>query len=368
MCYRLAASFLAMAVAWCAIALHPVNARLDGPELESSAPAKPASQTNSGFQAAPVIAGMISQVQTTDLYSLTAELTGEWPALVGGEPYTISTRFTGSITPVQKATQYAYEWMAGTGLAVDYHPWSASGYSNRNVVAVMTGTIRPDEIVMAVAHLDSMSPEDSRMTLAPGADDNASGSAAVLTMARIFSQYSFSRTVRLALFTGEEQGLLGSSVYAAEARARGDNIVAVVNMDMIAWNSPETTPTLDIHIRQTNSAGYTDDLTLASVFTNVVTTYGLSDALIPTIHPTGLWASDHSVFWQQGYPAMLLIEDYQWPERDFNPYYHTVSDTLQHLDMDYFTAFVKAALGTAAHLAHPILPVYVVYLPLAQHR
>lgn len=368
MCYRLAASFLAMAVAWCAIALHPVNARLDGPELESSAPAKPASQTNSGFQAAPVIAGMISQVQTTDLYSLTAELTGEWPALVGGEPYTISTRFTGSITPVQKATQYAYEWMAGMGLAVDYHPWSASGYSNRNVVAVMTGTVRPDEIVMAVAHLDSMSPEDSRMTLAPGADDNASGSAAVLTMARIFSQYSFSRTVRLALFTGEEQGLLGSSVYAAEARARGDNIVAVVNMDMIAWNSPETTPTLDIHIRQTNSAGYTDDLTLASVFTNVVTTYGLSDALIPTIHPTGLWASDHSVFWQQGYPAMLLIEDYQWPKRDFNPYYHTVSDTLQHLDMDYFTAFVKAALGTVAHLAHPILPVYVVYLPLAQHR
>ncbi len=365
--HRLAASFLAMAVAWCAIALHPAGARLDEPGPGSSARATPASHTNDGFQADVNIAGMISQVQAARLYSLTAELTGEWPAIIGGEPYTLSTRFTNSITPIQKATQYAYEWMAGAGLAVDYHPWSAGSYSNRNVVAVITGTVRPDEIVMAVAHLDSLSPADTRMTLAPGADDNASGSAAVLTMARIFSQYSFSRTLRLALFTGEEQGLLGSSVYAAEARARGDTIVAVVNMDMIAWNTPNSPPTLDVHIRLASSAGYTDDLTLAGVFTNVVAAYGLSDQLIPAIHATGIWASDHASFWQQGYPAMLLIEDHTPPEGDFNPYYHTVSDTLQHMDMDYFTAFSKAALGTVAHLAHPILPVYVVYLPLTQH-
>ncbi len=309
---------------------------------------------------------MMSQAQTTHLYSLTAELSGEWPAIIGGEPYTISTRFTNSITPIQQATRYAWEWMAGAGIAVDYHPWSAGGYSNRNVVAVITGTIRPDEIVMAVAHLDSLSPAETRMTLAPGADDNASGSAAVLTMARIFSRYSFSRTLRLALFTGEEQGLLGSSVYAAEARARGDTIVAVVNMDMIAWNSPGTTPTLDIHIRPASSAGYTDDLALAGIFTNVVTAYGLSAHLTPTVHPSGVTASDHASFWQQGYPAMLLIEDYAWPERDFNPYYHTVSDTLQRLDLDYFTAFVKAALGTVAHLAHPIALTHIVYLPLTQ--
>lgn len=354
--HRLAASFVLVTVAWCAIALHPAGARLDSP----------ASSAHSSFQANATIAGMISQAQATHLYSLTAELTGEWPAIIGGAPYTLSTRFTNSITPVYKATQYAYEWMAGAGLAVDYHPWSAGSYSNRNVVAVITGTLRPDEIVMAVAHLDSLSPAATRMTLAPGADDNASGSAAVLTMARIFSQYSFSRTVRLALFTGEEQGLLGSSVYAAQARARGDDIVAVVNMDMIAWNTPNSSPTLDVHIRPASSAGYTDDLTLAGVFTNVVAAYGLSDQLIPTIHATGIWASDHASFWQQGYPAMLLIEDYTPPEGDFNPYYHTVSDTLSHLDMGYFTAFAKAALGTVAHLAHPIALTHVVHLPLTQ--
>lgn len=354
--HRLAALFVMMALAWCAMALRPAGARLDSP----------ASSAHSGFQANATIAGMMSQVQATHLYSLTAELTGEWPAIIGGEPYTLSTRFTGSITPVQQATRYAYEWMAGAGLTADYHPWSAGSYSNRNVVAVITGTLRPDEIVMAVAHLDSLSPADTRMTLAPGADDNASGSAAVLTMARIFSQYSFSRTVRLALFTGEEQGLLGSSVYAAEARARGDTIVAVVNMDMIAWNTPNSSPTLDVHIRPAGSAGYTDDLTLAGVFTSVVAAYRLSDQLIPAIHASGIWASDHASFWQRGYPAMLLIEDYSLPERDFNSYYHTVSDTLQRLDMGYFTAFAKAALGTVAHLGHPIAPTHVVYLPLTQ--
>jgi len=364
--HQLAASLLAIAVACCAIALRPAGARLDETDVSRTEPA-PASQTNSGFQADPSIAGMISQVQAARLYSLTAELTGEWPAIVAGEPYTISTRFTNSITPIQKATQYAYEWMAGAGIAVDYHPWSAGGYSNRNVVAVITGAVRPDEIVMVVAHLDSLSPTQTRMTLAPGADDNASGSAAALSMARIFSQYSFSRTLRLALFTGEEQGLLGSSVYAAEARARNDTIVAVINMDMIAWNTPATSPTLDVHIRPETSAGYTDDLTLAGVFTNVVAAYGLSDQLIPKIELSGISASDHASFWQQGYPAMLLIEDYALPDRDFNPHYHTVSDTLQHLDMDYFTAFVKAALGAAAHLAHPIAPARVVYLPLVQN-
>ncbi len=363
--YGLAALCVACAILWHTNELQPAGARHDGPQPESSVRAAPALQAN-GFQASPIIAGMIAEVQAARLYSLTAELTGEWPAIVGGEPYTISTRFTGSITPIQKATQYAYEWMAGAGVAVDYHPWSASGYSNRNVVAVITGTIRPDEIIMAVAHLDSLSPAETRMTLAPGADDNASGSVAVLSMARIFSQYSFSRTLRLALFSGEEQGLLGSNVYAAAARARGDNIVAVVNMDMIAWNTPGSLPTLDVFIRPTTSAGYTDDLTIAGIFTHVVAAYGLAGQLIPEIYPLWIGASDHASFWQQGYPALLLIEDYYGSTRDFNPRYHTVSDRLEYLDLDYFTAFVKAALGTVAHLAHPVVPVHVIYLPLTQ--
>lgn len=98
-----------------------------------------------------------------------------------------------------------------------YQPWSMG----RNVVGIQPGEGRPGEIVVVCAHLDDM-PEAGP---APGADDNASGSAAVLEAARILSQYRFDRTLHFVLFTGEEQGLLGSRHYVTDAQAGGSNIV-----------------------------------------------------------------------------------------------------------------------------------------------
>ena len=73
-----------------------------------------------------------------------------------------------------------------------------------------------------------------------GADDNASGSTGVMVAAEILSQYEFERTIRYVFFTGEEQGLYGSREYADLVAGAGDNIVAVYNMDMIAWNADGT--------------------------------------------------------------------------------------------------------------------------------
>jgi Zn-dependent M28 family amino/carboxypeptidase len=86
------------------------------------------------------------------------------------------------------------------------------------------------------------------------------------------------------------------------------------------------------------------------VFTNVVNAYGLSSYLTPAIVADGESRSDHSSFWNRGYSAILAIEDWN----DFDDYYHTSNDRLQTLDMAYFTNFVKASVGTAAHLAHPV--------------
>jgi len=96
-------------------------------------------------------------------------------------------------------------------LEASYHNWSRSGYTNRNLIGTLPGTARSNELVLVTAHLDDM-PGGAR---APGADDNASGSVAVLTAAEVFTQFRFERTVRFILFTGEEQGLLGSAQYAA---------------------------------------------------------------------------------------------------------------------------------------------------------
>jgi len=353
---------LLLPVLWCIIALaslvvlgptgttaedadQPSLAQVESSHAPPTARASTALAASQAFLPNPAVAAMLAQVQQSTLYTYTGQLSGEWPALIGGVPYTITTRYTDSGTPIQMATQYVYEHMQALSLTVSYHDWTYLGHSNRNAVGVLTGTTHPDEIVLVTAHLDDM----PSLGLAPGADDNASGSAGVLVAADILHQYQFERTLRFVFFTGEEQWLWGSHEYAESVYNAGDNIVAVYNMDMIAWNS-DISPTLWLHTRRPDNPGYAGDLAIAGVFTNVVDVYGLSGDLTPVITADGTSASDHSSFWNKGYSAILAIED--WNDR--NEHYHTSNDRLQFLDMTYFTNYVKASVGTAAHLACPL--------------
>ena len=121
------------------------------------------------------VAVMIDQVEQNLVYDENGNLSGENPVLIGGSPYTITTRHTGSGTPINMATQYVYERMEAMGLTVSYHDWNGCGRSNRNVIGAKAGIIRPAEVVLITAHLDSMPSSGS----APGADDNASGCGSI---------------------------------------------------------------------------------------------------------------------------------------------------------------------------------------------
>lgn len=292
------------------------------------------------------VKAMIDQVRENTLYDELGKLTGEAPVTIGSSTYTITTRATSSGTPIQKATQYAYERMETMGLAVSYQHWSTPYYSSRNVVGTKPGKTKPSEIVLVTAHLDDV-PESHP---APGADDNASGSTALLMAAEIMASGTFERTLRFVFFTGEEQGILGSNAYAAAAFAANENIVAVYNMDMIAWNTTGSPPTLRLHTRTYGNPGYHADMAIAGTFSDTIATYDLLSFLTPVITSDGEWASDHSSFWDMGYAAILAIED---DYDDFTPYYHTANDTRQRLSLTYFTNFTKASVGTAAHLALP---------------
>jgi len=285
----------------------------------------------------PRVDSIIAAVTQAAVYTFNGNLSGETPVTVDGEPYTIVTRHTSSGVPIQKATQYVFEFMSQFTLGVSFHTWS----SGRNVIGEKLGASEPDEIVLITAHLDDM-PSGG---IAPGADDNASGSVGVMLAAELFDQYWFKKTIRFVFFTGEEQGLLGAQAYAAKVQADGDNIVAVFNMDMIGYDAVDG-PTLRIHTRPGNSG----DLAIANTFVDVVSVYGLSGDLSPIIDPDGITASDHAAFWSRGYSAVLAIEDDQ---DDFNAYYHTVNDKREHLNMGYFTNYVRASLGSAAHLGIP---------------
>ena len=296
----------------------------------------------------PAVASMISGVEESTVYTCVGQLSGEFPVSVGGEPYTIRARNTLSGEPIFKATQFVYEQMKSLGLTVSYQDWAGcrsltkDQISNRNVIGEKTGTTLADEIVVMTAHMDSAGSSPATFY---GADDNASGSAAVLLAADLLSRHNLKRTIRFVLTTGEEQGLCGSRAYASVARNRNDNIVAVYNLDMIGWDR-DGFPTVQLHTRTPDKPGYEHDLAIADTFTSVVGTYGLN--LAPAIVSQSLGSSDHAAFWDYGYPAILAIEDHS---RDFNPLYHTTSDRLNTLNMQYLVNNVAASVGTVAHLA-----------------
>lgn len=313
-----------------------------------SAPADPHQETSIVFN--QTVAVIISQITTQTLEYELAGLTGERPVTVAGSPYTITTRNSYQTDAISMATRYAYEQFAGFGLVVTYHNYVWSGYPWRNVIAEKPGLADPNQVYLITAHVDDL-PEGH---VAPGADDNGSGSIAVLMAARLLAPHHFAHTIRFVLFTGEEQMLRGSAAYAADCAARGENIQGVVNLDTIAYNS-DAERIIDLYAR----TGMTDSLELTHAFSDVVGVYGL--ALVPNRfdYPSGfpIQHSDQWSFLEEGYPAFLAIEDLD----DFTPHYHSTGDRLSTLDLDYYADFARAAIATIAHLGRP-LPVRL-YLP-----
>ncbi|HET6446487.1 MAG TPA: M28 family peptidase [candidate division Zixibacteria bacterium] len=288
----------------------------------------------------PTVQIMIDQVISTTVYEYDGNLSGEWPVTIGGSPYTIVTRNTYSGEPIQKATQYVAEHLGDLGLDVEYHVWNAS--RPPNVIGEITGETDPEDIFLITAHLDDM-PSGA---IAPGADDNASGSTAVMIASEILSQYRWGCTLRFAYFTGEEQGLLGSNAYALRSSQNSENILGVLNLDMIGWNTPGSTPYIDLE----SASSVPGSVAIAQLFADVVDAYSID--LIPQISTTGTCCSDHVSFLNRGYPAILAIEDFS----DFNPYYHSTNDLLSNLDIEYFTDLVRASVGTFAHMASCMIP------------
>jgi hypothetical protein len=287
----------------------------------------------------PRVMALMNLVNTNTVAAYERALTGEQSVIIAGEPYTLVTRHSYSGEPISQATRYVYERFQDMGLDVVFHEYTYSARPLRNVVAERRGLLRPDEIYLITAHLDDMPPG----ALAPGADDNASGSTAVLIAAELLGQLDLDCTLRFVLFTGEEQGLQGSAVYAGDIAAAGDDVRGVINLDMIGYNSDED-PEIDLHARSAIPAS----LVLAETFSQVIAAYDLN--LIPDIL-VNIWQGDYSdnkSFWDQGYSAILAIED----DDDFSPYYHKTGDTLDTLDLEYMTEFVRAGVGALAHLAH----------------
>lgn len=242
------------------------------------------------------------------------------------------------------AEEYVYEHLLSCGLtSVGYQSFVRGGVTYRNVVGEIVGTRHPNEIVVVGPHLDSKSGAQSA-TLAPGADDNASGVAATLYMAKVFAHQQFDRTIRFVFFDGEELAHYGSAYYADKAKAAGETIVAMLAPDMLAYNAGSGV--LGLHTNGIGVVGEIGDKAIARLFVDVASTYSVT-GVKPTIFADGKDISDHASFWRVGYPAILVVQDFD----QFDPRRHTSEDKVSYIVWPYYVGAAKALLGTVASAA-----------------
>lgn len=282
----------------------------------------------------PAIQAVIDAVEVDSLTWRLERLSGEVPVDVGSGAQWIASR-----NKYQPGNALAAEWLQQEFSRMGFSPIAQGfGGTGANILAMKPGLVHPERKVVICGHYDSM----PGSPIAPGADDNGSGACAVLEAARVMAGYAFENTVVFALWDEEEQGMVGSAYYASSAAGNDEEILAVVNMDAIGYDG-DGDGLLRIHARPVANSIAIKDTALM-----VNSTYGLN--LPIAINDPGETYSDHASFWTEGYGAILIIEDF---DDDPNPHYHSPSDRMEYMDLDYWDGVAKLAIGTAAAMAVP---------------
>src|SRR3954452_15864587 len=246
----------------------------------------------------------------------------------------------------------------------------------RDMVAIQRGTGRPNDVVIITGHIDSRVSDPMNATSdAPGANDDGSGSAAVLEAARILSKHKFPGTIVYSLDSGEEQGLNGAKVIANYARAQGWNVIANLNYDIVGNSCGSVGVCDSTHVRIFSEGprwqGHEDLAARQRSFggendapSRNISRYldSLADRLNIGLDVRQVWRTDrfgrggdHIPFLELGYPAARIsvaVENYDWQHQDLRtengkPY----GDTIDHVDFAYLAKMTKLNVAALAAIA-----------------
>ena len=246
-----------------------------------------------------------------------------------------------------------------------------------DMVAIQRGTERPNDVVIIQGHIDSRVSDVMNFTSdAPGANDDGSGTAAVIEAARVLSKQKFPGTIVYAALSGEEQGLLGGKILANYAKAQGWNVVTVLNNDIIGNSCGSDGVCDDKHVRvlsegprsqgeadlaaQTHSLGGENDSPSRNISRFL-------DSLADRIPSIGLdvmqiWRTDrfgrggdHIPFLELGYPAARIsvaVENYNWQHQDLRTELGVeYGDTIDKMDFPYLAKVTKLNVAALAAIA-----------------
>ncbi|HYU94772.1 MAG TPA: M28 family peptidase [Sphingomicrobium sp.] len=245
-----------------------------------------------------------------------------------------------------------------------------------DMVAIQHGTERPNDVVIITGHIDSrVSDPLDAVKDAPGANDDGSGSAAVLEAARILSKHKFPGTIVYSLDSGEEQGLYGAKVIAAYARAQGWNVIANLNNDIIGNSLGSDGVRDDTHVRifsegprwqgheelakQIRSFGGENDSPSRNISRFLDR---LADRLNIGLDVRQVWRNDrfgrggdHTEFLNLGFPAVrftVAVENYNWQHQDLRVEKGIkYGDMIENMDFPYLAKVTKLNVAALAAIA-----------------
>lgn len=255
-----------------------------------------------------------------------------------------------------EAAAYIKSELESLGYEVLDHSFPSRGSPAPNLQATLPGVTKPAEIVVLGAHFDSYQGT-------PGADDNASGVAGVLELARLFTNAPQPRTIRFVLFPNEEppafqQVDMGSLVYAKACRAAGDNIVAMLSLEMLGYykDAPGSQkypfPMGLLYSDRGNFIGFAGNVSNRALVKRCISNFRehakfpSEGAALPEGIP-GIGWSDHWAFWQAGYPAIMITDTAHFR----NPNYHTAADKPDTLDYDRMARVIEGVAHVVRDLA-----------------
>ncbi|EFL36323.1 leucyl aminopeptidase [Streptomyces viridochromogenes DSM 40736] len=302
----------------------PLAPPLKGNPPSPAEPFVPAERREAGKRVDEAVAALVGSVSAPALRD-TVEALAAFP-----------TRHTFSPFIGPAADEVADRLSAAGYADVTRRTWTNAGHSADNVICTKPGTVtdRPDIVLCAHYDCRTADPHDATAR-APGADDNASGVAATLEIARLLAPVALAGTVRFVAFSGEEQGLWGSTAYAAALSATGAGACRLVNLDMVGRPPSDGTVTVE---RDLGNAVPGNDA--ASLAFGAVMAQAAADHTTLPVRLGPIYASDYMPFEARG---DVTIGAY---EGDGNPHYHQTSDAPATLDYEYLADVTRFTLAT----------------------
>ena len=275
----------------------------------------------------PVLAELVSHIDSIKIYSTLERLQA------------FKTRYANNASGRDSLAR-SRDWLISQFTSYGYtnieqHTFTSGGNQLQNIIVTKTGTLYPDSVIILSGHYDTVN--------GPGINDNGTGTAIVLEVARVLAEKQLDFTVRFICFSAEEQGLVGSNAYVQQIVVpQQHKLKLVLNVDEVG--GIRENPTNIVKVEKDNDNNPSGNNVASAMFTDTLAALTRTYSSLQTTI-TNAFGTDYVPFENAGYVITGFYENIQ------TPHYHQPTDSLSHVDMHYVKEICKGTVAGIAHFA-----------------